>query len=77
MANLQILEGSYLTDTFVMDYSNNIQQFVLSNPSIDISSLVVTVIENGVNTYFTQVTTLYNLTSSSNVYFIQAAQWPV
>lgn len=74
IANLYIYEGSYLTDSYIVDYSNTSQQFVLSNPQIDISSLSVTVIENGVNTVFTQAQTLYNLSSNSNVYFVQAAQ---
>jgi len=74
VSNLQIFEGSYLTDTFIMDYTKESQQFILSNPNIDISSLNITVTENGVNTIFTQATTTFNLNSSSNVYFLQAAQ---
>ena len=74
VANLYVYEGAYLTDGYIMDYSNTNQQFILSNPQIDVSSLVVTVTENGVNTFFTQAETLYNLDGTSNVFFLQAAQ---
>ncbi len=76
IANLQVFDGSYLTDTYVYDRSNEAQRFVLSNPSIDLSSLVVTVTENSGNTVtpFRGVSTLYGLTSTSNVYFVQGAQ---
>jgi len=73
--NLQIFEGSYFNDVFVIDYTQgNTQSFVLSNPGIDTDSLTVTVIESGVNTAFTQAETLLGLQSNSNIYFLQPAQ---
>jgi hypothetical protein len=72
--NLQIFEGSYFTDAYTVDASQETQRFVLSSPYIDTDSLSVTVIESGVNTDFNQVSTLYNLFSNSNVYFLQGAQ---
>ena len=72
--NLQIYEGSYLTDAYVVDYTQETQRFILSNPNIDTDSLIITVIESGVNTYFSQVSTLFGLSNTSNVYFLQAAQ---
>jgi hypothetical protein len=72
--NLQIYEGSYLTDVFTVDYTQSNQRFILSNPGIDTDSLIITAIENNVNTFFTPVTTLFNLNPESNVYFLQAAQ---
>lgn len=74
IANLSIYEGTYITETFIVDQSVENQQFVLSNQNIDVNSLTITVTENGVNTDFQQVSTLFDLTPQSNVYFIQAAQ---
>jgi len=72
--NLQIYEGSYFTDAFVVDYTQETQRFILSNPNIDTDSLIITVIESGVNSNFTQASTLFGLQSNSDVYFLQAAQ---
>ena len=72
--NLSIYEGSYFYDAFVIDTTQETQRFVLSNPNIDTSSITVTVIESGVNTSFTKVETLFGLSATSNVYFLQAAQ---
>ena len=46
-ANLMLYEGTYIADSFTMNYSNTSQRFVLSNPTIDIGSVSVTVIEDG------------------------------
>jgi hypothetical protein len=73
-SGVNIYEGQYVTDTFIIDYSQEQQKFVLSNPSIDLSSLTVTVTESGVNSAFTSTSTLYGLSSTSDVYFAQAAQ---
>ena len=73
--NIIIYEGTYINDTFVVDYTQgNTVSFVLTNPNIDISSLTVTATESGVNTQFTQAYTLYNLLSNSNIFFLQGAQ---
>jgi hypothetical protein len=74
ITNLQIFEGSYFTDAFTVDYTQETQRFVLTNPNIDTSSLSVTVIESGVNSAFIETQTLLGLQSNSNVYFLQAAQ---
>ena len=77
--NLLIYEGDTVTDSFIMDYTQQGQQFVLSNPNIDISSLIVTVYQttsNSSNTgvVYSQVNNLFNLNGNSTVYFVQAAQ---
>lgn len=74
ISNLQIYEGLFIQDTFVLNANIDGQQFILSNKNIDTDSLSLVVTENGVNTTFTQVQTLFNLDTSSNVYFLQAAQ---
>jgi hypothetical protein len=73
IANLEIYEGSYLQDSFVVDYSIENQKFVLSNQNIDTDSIEVVVFENNTNTSFSFVSTLYNLISNSAVYFLQAS----
>ena len=76
IANLQIYEGIYFQDTYLIDYNQEAQKFIISNPDIDTSSLTVTVVEdNGqTNTNFTQKTTLFGLKSDSEIFFLQAAQ---
>jgi hypothetical protein len=74
IANLQIYEGNYITDTFVVDYTKETQQFILTNPNIDIGSLTITVTESSVNTNMSYASTLFGLDSRSDVYFLQAAQ---
>lgn len=73
--NLQINEGIYFQDSFVMNYDVENQIFVLSNQNIDTSSITVNVIENNglTNTEFTHAETLFNLDNASEVYFIQGS----
>lgn len=72
--NLPIYEGFFLQDSYVMDYLQPLQRFILTNSKIDIDSLTITVTENGIDTIFKRVDTLFGLNSTSNVYFLQAAQ---
>jgi hypothetical protein len=73
ITNLQVSEGVYAQDSFVMDYNIENQRFVLSNKNADTTSLIVSVIENNgqSNTLFTPAITLQNLNYNSNVYFLQ------
>ena len=73
--NLKIYEGIYLKDTYVYA-SNNKQRNIISNKNVDISSLSVTVIEDTgatIHTY-TRASSLFNLDSSSKIYFVQGAE---
>ena len=72
-ANLEIFEGSYSQDSYVMNYSDVTQKFTLLNPNIDTTSMVVIVSENnGANTAeFLLAENLFGLSGSSNVYFMQ------
>ena len=76
LANLQVYEGSYLTDTWVYCASNADQTFVLSNPSIDAASLSVTVTQGGGAQVlaFKRAETLSALDGNSQIYFLQGAQ---
>jgi hypothetical protein len=74
--NLQLFEGTYFKDSFIVNHSDETQRFLLSNKNVDLDSLTVSVIENNspIGVPFTKVDTLFGLNNSSNVYFIQAAQ---
>lgn len=76
VADLQIYEGTYVNNSFIVNYDDETQKFVLTNPNIDVNSMTVTVYENNkqTNTVFKKVDTLFGLNSQSNVYFLQAAQ---
>jgi len=75
-ANVDLYEGTYINETFIVDTSIELQKFVLSNPLIDTRSLIVTVYEdNGATSSdFIRTDSLYGVGSTSNVYFIQATQ---
>jgi len=77
-SNVEIYEGTSITDTFVVNPISNTdnQRFILSNPTIDTTSLTVVSVENnGANVipYFLS-TSLLDLTESSTVYFLQGSE---
>jgi len=71
--NISLYEGTYVTDTFVVSYAQDPQKFLLSNPTIDTSSLTVTIVENnGANVIPYQLSrTILDLATDSKVYFLQ------
>jgi hypothetical protein len=73
-SNVSVYEGSLITESFIVDYSVEGQRFILSNESIDTDSTRVVVSEDQgqTNTRFTPVTSLFGLTSNSDIYFLQA-----
>ena len=75
-SDVNIYEGDYLSESFIVNYSNPEQKFVLNNKRIDIDSITVASIEdNGSNTiHYTRATSLLDKTNQSQIYFIQAAQ---
>jgi hypothetical protein len=75
-ANVMLYEGTYIADSFTMNYSNTSQRFVLSNPTIDTGSVSVTVIEDSGSTTlaYTKTETLIGLTSLTRAYFVEAAE---
>lgn len=74
-SNITLYEGYYVTDTFTYTADRS-QRFVLTNKNVDISSLIVTVIEDVGNTVLThtRAQSLFNLNSESRVYFLQACE---
>lgn len=75
-ANLMLYEGTYIADSFTMNYSNTSQRFVLSNPTVDTSSISVTVIEDGGSSSlsYTKSETLIGITAATKAFFIEAAE---
>jgi len=75
-SNVDIYDGTYTTDAFVVDTSVEAQRFIMSNDNIDTDSLTVIVSQDSgqTNTLYTAATNLYGLTPTSNVYFVQATE---
>lgn len=71
VSNLEIYEGFYTRETFIVDYNIEDQRFTLSDPSIDTNSLEVIVSENNSNTTYKYADSLFGLNSNSAVYFLQ------
>lgn len=74
--NLQIYEGSYFNDSFVVDSDIEDQKFVLSNQNIDTNSITVEIVED--NDFqnpidFVYAETLFGLDNKSKVFFLQGA----
>lgn len=76
ITDLQIYEGLYVNNSFIVNSSDETQRFVLNNQNIDTDSLIVTVYEDNFasNGVYTKADTLFGLDNHSNVYFIQACE---
>lgn len=73
---IPIYEGMLINDTYVMNYNDNTQRFIITNSSVDTRSITVTVYEDSGSTVasYRQVSTLLDLDSSSEVFFLQAIE---
>ena len=73
--NVECYEGTYLGIDFVVSATDKKQKFILDNPHIDTSTIRVTVDEDGTGVLqgvtYTFADSLFNVTSSSRVFFIQ------
>ena len=76
VSNLQIFEGDYFQDSYVVDYDIENQQFLITNENVDIYSITVNILENNgaSNTEYKRVENLYGLNGSSKIYFLQGTQ---
>lgn len=74
-ATFDIYEGTYTTDSYVLDQTVPMQKFKITNQNVDVDSLVVLVYENGTSTPTTYIkaTTLLDLNENSEVFFIQTS----
>lgn len=74
--SFDIYEGAYMSDSYVVNYSDDTQRFLLTNPNIDTRSLSVVVYEDGSvdGVTFTKAETLLDLDETDKVFFLQAAE---
>ena len=70
-ANVNILQGQYVTDQYIFDNQIKNSKFVLSNARVDKSSLEVSVNSNGTVSKFTLSTDVSTITSSTKVFYTQ------
>lgn len=73
---LNIYEGPFVSDAYVMDYSDPTLRFIVTNPDVDASSITVAVYENSSSTpvTFARATTLLGVTENSQVWFLQCSE---
>ena len=72
--NIEIYEGTYLTQSFTVNSRLPDQKFILSNPGIDTDLVNVTVRDSESSTVsrkFNQSDSLFNIDSLSPIYFLQ------
>jgi hypothetical protein len=75
--NIKIYEGTYVEENFTFSSSNKIQRFILSNPGVDYTTLVVKVREDQFSSSsitYSRSDSLVKVDGSSNVYFIQEVE---
>ena len=70
--NVSIYEGTYLSDSYTVDYNKPLV-YKINNNTVDISSVTVTVIEDNGSTYLTylKATSLLDKDELSKIFFIQ------
>lgn len=68
--DIDVYEGSYVTKTFVVDYSNSQQKFILDNPGVDTSTIRVYSITNTTREY-TPIQNIFNVDKDTRFYLIQ------
>lgn len=75
-SNVELYEGSLVTDTFVYNASSESQRYLISNPTVDTTTLRVYVTEDNAGYVLTyqQATSYLGLNETSQVYFVQAAE---
>lgn len=72
--DVSIYEGNYVVDTFYSNYALDRQRFVLSNPTIDTTSLTVVVTDDEKATTYELATSFLGITETSEVFFLQPAE---
>ncbi len=72
---VSIYEGTFITETFNIDYSSE-DKIVLQNETVDVNSLSVVVIEDGGATTheYLRAISLFGHTPASEIFFIQGAR---
>ena len=73
-ANIEIYQGQYIKNTFVVDQSQPNQRFVIPNNNVDTSTIKIKVKNNSsdnTTTDYNLVDNIVGVTSTSNIYLIQ------
>ena len=76
VSNVEIKEGVLMTDTFIYNQTSTDQRFIISNPTVDTTTMRVYVTENnGSNVLsYIQANSYLNIDSTSQVFFLQSAE---
>jgi hypothetical protein len=76
VSDLDVYEGVDTTDTFIVDYNNSTQRFVITDPKVDTRSITIDVIEDndGTSLVYTQASTTLDQDDDSQIYFVQGAE---
>ena len=71
---ITIYEGNYLSETYAVNYNNPLI-YRIGNKNVDVSSILVTVVEDNGGTIFNyaRATSLFGFDSTSKVFFVQPA----
>jgi hypothetical protein len=72
--NIEIIEGTYVTQSFTVDSNNPNQRYILNNENIDTTTIRVNVRDNETSTVtrkFVLSDNLFDITPRSKVFFIQ------
>lgn len=69
--NVNLVQGQYITDTFIFDSQIKNSKFVLSNARVDKSKLEVSITSDGFSNKYTLSTDVSTITSSSRVFYTQ------
>ena len=69
--NVNLVQGQYITDTFVFDSQIKNSKFVLSNARVDKSKLEVSVTSGGFSNKFALSTDVSTITNSTRVFYTQ------
>jgi hypothetical protein len=75
--DIEVCEGYYINENFLVNSRNVNQRFILSNPSIDTSTIRVSVRNNQTSSTirkFTLADNLFNVDSNSKIFFIQEVE---
>ena len=70
-SDVNLVQGQYITDSFVFDTQIKNAKFVLSNSRVDRSKLEVSVNSNGIVSKYALSTEVSTITSSSRVFYAQ------
>jgi len=70
--SITVYEGNYLSETYAINYNNPLV-FKINNKTVDISSILVTIIEDNGATIlnYARATSLFGYDSTSKVFFVQ------